>query len=138
MPSSVTDKIKSNFDSTLATLREKSSNKEFFDKFVATLKIQNCSGNNINLLAKNNFAKQVILNDFINEITRLFNSYENTNYELREEINRNNTNIREEMEEMNLDINNLILVSKREDLIMNNHHLFYEDKNRACFAGNRQ
>ena len=83
MPSSLTDKIKSNFDSTLATLREKSSNKEFFDKFVATLKIQNCSGNNINLLAKNNFAKQVILNDFINEITRLFNSYENTNYEFK-------------------------------------------------------
>lgn len=77
----ITEKIKANFDSTLASLRDKSSNKEFFDKFVATLKLQNCDGNKITAVAKNNFAKQVIVNDFINEITTMFNSYENTNYE---------------------------------------------------------
>ena len=81
MSDSTIEKIKSNFDSTLVTLRDKSSNKEFFDKFVATLKVVGCDGNKITLASQNNFAKQVILNDFINDITQIFNSYDNTNYE---------------------------------------------------------
>ncbi|MCQ2956379.1 MAG: chromosomal replication initiator protein DnaA [Mycoplasmoidaceae bacterium] len=62
-------------------MREKSNNKEFFDKFVSSLKIKDVKGNVITLLAKNNFSKQVIINDFIKSITSTFNSYENTNYE---------------------------------------------------------
>lgn len=81
MATLVSDKIKSNFDSTIASLREKSTNKEFFDKFVASLKIKDLNGNIINIVAKNNFAKQVIINDFVNDITKVFNTYENTNYE---------------------------------------------------------
>ncbi|XQP55839.1 MAG: chromosomal replication initiator protein DnaA [Mycoplasmoidaceae bacterium] len=77
----ILDKIKENFDKTLTSLRDKSSNKEFFDKFVSNLKIKDISGNTITAIAKNNFAKQVIINDFLNDITKLFNSYENTNYE---------------------------------------------------------
>ncbi len=79
----ISDKIRQNFDATLASLREKSSNKEFFDKFVATLKIKEIKGNVIFAVAKNNFAKQVIINDFANSIVSTFNSYENTNYELK-------------------------------------------------------
>lgn len=77
----ILDKINKNFDETLASLREKSNNKEFFDKFVSTLKVKTIEGNVIVLIAKNNFAKQVILNDFLSSITSLFNSFENTNYE---------------------------------------------------------
>lgn len=79
----VLQKLAKNFDSTIASLREKSTNKEFFDKFVSTLKIKEASGNVITVVAKNTFAKQVIINDFINNITKTFNSYENTNYEFK-------------------------------------------------------
>lgn len=77
----VSEKIINNFNATLATLKEKSSNKEFFDKFVGTLKVKEINGNVISIIAKNNFAKQVVINDFVNDIQKLFNSYENTNYE---------------------------------------------------------
>ncbi|MCQ3907437.1 MAG: DnaA/Hda family protein [Mycoplasmoidaceae bacterium] len=83
MPADISEKIKENLDKTLASLREKSSNKEFFDKFVASLQLKNCTNNVLTIVAKNNFAKQVILNDFINDITNHFNSYENTNYEFK-------------------------------------------------------
>mgnify|MGYP003293800243 CR=1 FL=1 len=83
MAGQILEKISKNFDSTIASLREKSSNKEFFDKFVATLKIKEVSGNVISLVAKNNFSKQVIINDFIKDIEKLFNSYENSSYEFK-------------------------------------------------------
>ncbi|MCQ3908532.1 MAG: chromosomal replication initiator protein DnaA [Mycoplasmoidaceae bacterium] len=81
MANQILGKIEKNLDSTIATLREKSPNKEFFDKFVATLKIKDVSGNVIFLLAKNNFSKQVILNDYVKDIQKHFNSIENTSYE---------------------------------------------------------
>lgn len=81
MEAGLLQKLTKNFNETLNSLREKSNNKEFFDKFVATLKIKEMKGNVIFVVAKNNFAKQVIINDFIKSITTLFNSFENTNYE---------------------------------------------------------
>lgn len=81
MDAQIPQNLSKNLDSTLATLKEKSTNKEFFDKFIANLKIKEVSGNVITVIAKNTFAKQVIINDFLNDLTKLFNSYENTNYE---------------------------------------------------------
>ncbi len=81
MEAGLLQKLTKNFNETLNSLREKSNNKEFFDKFVATLKIKEIKGNVVYVVAKNNFAKQVIINDFIKSITPLFNSFENTNYE---------------------------------------------------------
>lgn len=72
--------INQNLTATLTNLREKSTNVEFFDKFVGCLSVKEVNGNIITLLAKNTFAKQVIINDYLNDITNVFNSIENTNY----------------------------------------------------------
>lgn len=74
------EKIAKIFKKTLTNLRESSTNKEFFDKFIGSLFVKGIDGNVISIVAKNGFAKQVIINDFLNLITSDFNKVENTNF----------------------------------------------------------
>lgn len=74
------EKINKNFKDILVNLRQSSTNQEFFDKFVGSLKIKDVRGATIYLVAKNSFAKQVIINDFLNTIKNDFNKLEKTNY----------------------------------------------------------
>ncbi|MCQ2747828.1 MAG: chromosomal replication initiator protein DnaA [Mycoplasmoidaceae bacterium] len=83
MGQNISEKILQHFADALAALKEKGQNKDFFDKFVSSLKIKNVSGNTITCLAKNNFTKQVIINDYLNDLIHQFNSYESTNYEIK-------------------------------------------------------
>jgi len=80
MDSVILEKIENNFQSALAKLKEKSTNVEFFDKFVGNLKVKDFNGNTIIVVAKNNFAKQVIVNDYLETLTTIYNQIENTNY----------------------------------------------------------
>lgn len=75
------EKIAKIFQTTLTNLRESNTNKEFFDKFVGSLFVKSVDGNVVFVVAKNNFAKQVIINDFLNSIKTNFNKVENTNYD---------------------------------------------------------
>lgn len=58
---------------TLEQLKEKSPSKDFFDRYVAALSIEEVQNNLITLLTTNNFTKQIIQNDFINDIKKIFN-----------------------------------------------------------------
>lgn len=74
------EQIKVFLEKTLNLLKDKNLNKEFFDKFVGTIKISSVNGNNVQLVAINNFAKQVIENDFLKDIENSFNSISGDNY----------------------------------------------------------
>lgn len=80
MEANILEKIKKKFKEILVNLKQSSTNQEFFEKFVGSLKVKEVKGTTIYLVAKNNFAKQVIINDFLNTIKDDFNKLENTNY----------------------------------------------------------
>lgn len=82
MENKILNNLEEKISDILKELKNKANNKEFFDKFVSNLKIKNIDGNTIYLLAKNNFAKQVIISDYLNEITQELNKLENTNYSI--------------------------------------------------------
>ncbi len=74
-------KIEKKIQYVLKTLKDDYQNSEFFNKFVESLKIKKIDQNKIILLATNNFAKQVIKNDFLTLIQNTFNKIDNTNFE---------------------------------------------------------
>lgn len=80
MASGSSEKIEKSFLNVLNNLKEKNTNKEFFDKFVGSLRIKEISDNTIYLIAKNNFAKQVVINDFLRLISDAFNQAEESKY----------------------------------------------------------
>lgn len=63
---------------TLEQIRAKNPIKDFFDRYVAALTIEDVQNNVIILLTANNFTKQIINNDFLKEIKQLFNEKSKT------------------------------------------------------------
>ncbi|MBQ6970364.1 hypothetical protein IJQ19_02030 [bacterium] len=59
-------------------IRAKNPIKDFFDRYVAALTIEDVQNNVIILLTANNFTKQIINNDFLKEIKQLFNEKSKT------------------------------------------------------------
>ena len=74
-------KIEKKIQNVLKTLKNTCQNSEFFNKFIENLKLKEIDQNKIILVAINNFAKQVIKNDFLPSIKDIFNKIDDTNFE---------------------------------------------------------
>ena len=74
-------KIEKKIQNVLKTLKDTCQNSEFFNKFIENLKLKEIDQNKIILVAVNNFAKQVIKNDFLPSIKDIFNKIDDTNFE---------------------------------------------------------
>lgn len=100
---------------TLEQIRAKSPIKDFFDRYVATLTVEDAQDNLIILLTTNNFTRQVINNDFLKEIKQLFNEKSKTiEYDFKvitpqdnsiRKINKNNDNLNQKSQQIAINLN---------------------------------